>query len=100
MSLLHRADRLKTREREDRAAAEISAFAAQNGGRWPTGTRLGEQDAIDTLYWPQPEGWEQFNWTAWYRDDIPDDSGHLNQCYGDTELRAITNLRNRFPREA
>lgn len=62
--------------------------------------RLGEQDAIDTSYWPQPEGYEDYAWTAWYRDDEPDYDGFMRFGHGSTELRAIANLLWRYPREA
>jgi len=59
----------------------------------------GEQDDIDTNYWPQPEGNEDHAWTAWYRDDEPDYDGFMRFGNGSTQLRAIDNLRIRFPRE-
>ncbi len=55
---------------------------------------------IDTSFWPQPFGWEHHSWTAWYKEDEPDDLGGLNFGYGSTELRAIADLMIRFPRDA
>lgn len=59
----------------------------------------GIQIPIETSYWPQPYGWEDHAWTAWYEDDEPDDLGHMNFGYGPTQERAIANLMHRFPRD-
>ena len=57
------------------------------------------EGAIETSHWPQPYGWENHTWTAWYADDEPDDFGDMNFAYGSTEEEAIANLLHRFPRE-
>ncbi len=61
--------------------------------------RLGEVDKIETIDWEQPEGFENYTWTAWYAGDEPDDTGHMAYGYGSTQLRAVTDLQFRFPRE-
>ena len=58
-----------------------------------------ELDNIGTNYHPQPHGWENHAWTAWYEDDEPDDFGEMVFGYGPTQQRAISDLRIRFPKE-
>jgi hypothetical protein len=54
---------------------------------------------IATNHYPQPEGHENYAWTAWYADDEPDYDGAMNFGYGSTQERAVGDLILRFPRE-
>lgn len=53
---------------------------------------------IGTHFHPQPPGYENRSWTAWY-DDYPDDFGDMLFACGSTKQRAIRNLLRRFPKE-
>jgi hypothetical protein len=61
--------------------------------------KLGEQDRFSVHYQPQPDGCEDYAWTACYADEEPDEFDGMAFGYGSTDLRAIADLMHRFPRQ-
>lgn len=53
---------------------------------------------IATDFWMKPIPPRQFDWSAWYDDDEPDDRGRMPVGYGATEQEAIENLKDDHPR--
>lgn len=47
---------------------------------------------IRTNYWAKPIPIRQFDWSAWYDNDEPNDDGQMALGYGRTEQEAITDL--------
>jgi hypothetical protein len=57
-------------------------------------------DDIVTYQHEPPADYPYREWIACYRDEEPDEFDGLAFGYGSTELRAISDLMIRFPREA
>lgn len=51
----------------------------------------------DFVYPPIPM--RQFDWQAYYDGDEPDDEGHMQTGSGATEIEAMENLVQNYPRE-
>lgn len=49
-------------------------------------------EKIVTDYWRKPGPSDQFDWSAYFDNDEPDDDGHMMQGYGATESAAIEDL--------
>ena len=52
-----------------------------------------------TDYWPKPGPLRNFDWSAWYDDDEPNDDGAMSIGFGLTEEAAISDLKDNFPRD-
>ena len=48
--------------------------------------------SIRTDFWMKPIPLRQFDWSAWYDDDEPNDNGTMAVCYGRTQQEAIADL--------
>jgi hypothetical protein len=56
------------------------------------GNTHAEQSKIVTSYWAKPIPVRQFDWTATYDGDEPNDAGQMAVGHGATEAEAITDL--------
>lgn len=55
-------------------------------------------DAIDTNYWAKPIPIRQFDWSAHYDNEEPNDDGQMDVGYGRTEADAVVDLIENYPR--
>jgi hypothetical protein len=51
---------------------------------------------IVTAYWAKPVPSNQFDWSAWFDGDEPNDDGQMMIGYGATELDAIDDLKDQM----
>jgi hypothetical protein len=61
--------------------------------------RLDPPPAIVTDFWAKPGPLRQFDWSAWYDGDEPNDTGQMAVGFGRTKEEAIDDLVTNFPRE-
>lgn len=52
----------------------------------------GREVKVRTDHWLKPIPTKNFDWSAWFDDDEPDDLGHMTVGYGATEEDAIDEL--------
>lgn len=60
----------------------------------------GRGDRIRTDYWRKPGPTNQFDWSACFEDDEPNDNGSMLAGYGATESAAIEDLLRLVAEEA
>lgn len=54
-------------------------------------------DRIITNYWAKPIPLRQFDWSATYDNDEPNDAGSMRTGYGRTEQDAVLDLIDQHP---
>lgn len=74
------------------------------GGRYaaskqPTSLDLVMPPKIATSHVYPPIPARSFDWCAWYDDDEPNDAGGMDRGWGPTEVEAIADLTENYPRE-